>query len=149
MIWTVILRFLKDPKILTIIGLAGTIIFLKLEIWSIENDIREANILNSDLNLKLNTSRSNLHEAVDVNGANMIIIDECIENTSKLNRSYIEIIENKEKLILGLRSTISELSKPVVYPETIVYKECKIKIKNQEVIDESDITFNSISNIGH
>lgn len=149
MIWTTLLRFLRDPRVLVIIGLTSVIIFMKFEIWSLERDLEKADILNSKLELRLDTSTSNLHKAVLVNDINEISMKECILNTDKLNGSYVIIVENKEKLISKLRATISELSKPVIYPETIIYKECVVKIKSQGAVNETDITFNSISNIGH
>jgi len=144
---SVILNLLKDPKVLGIIFLIGYILYQFTNILSLESTINKKDSIILLLRNNNNTLNLNVRACKHVNNSNNYVIKDMKRDSIVLKGFYNKSLVLKDKLILTLRNDIKELKKPVQYPETIVYKECKVKIKTK--VEDEDSTFNIISNIGN
>lgn len=136
------LNFLTSPlgKYL-VIGLSffAVIVFYNLKVNSLENTISSLNISVKELTLEND-------DLVTTNNKNKQSIDMYKQDVEKMKEASLIIYKNKDNEILQLKKIISDFRKPVIYEKEVVYKDCKLKIKTDDLDENS--TLNVISRIG-
>ena len=146
-----IIPILKNKNTWIIIGIIGVLGYYYIKVNSLENTILKQDNKIILLNSNLKTSKSNTKKCTKTNEDNLKILTEYEKDMKKVELFYLKRLKDKDILISVLRGDIKELQEPVDYPETIVYKDCIIKIKTKETVNETDKnfnTFNSLLNIG-
>ena len=146
--WTVLLPLLKSPYTWLIVAIVAILGYYNVVVWDLERTVGKQEINISKLEQKYGVCDSNFKSTIDTNNQNVKVIELCQEDISTLNGAYEEIVDDKDVLISTLRTTISNMKKPKVYPTEIIYKECKLKLKGVQDASEDDTTLIGISTIG-
>lgn len=145
---SIILSLLKSKTTWTVLIFAMVLSYYNVEAWGLRRTISEQEVQIEKLDMSLRTCTSNFEDTVSINAENIKTMSECVSNSEILNRQYSNIVDDKDKLIIKLRNTISDALKPIVYPREIIYKECVVKIKGNEDV-ENDDTLSGLNNIGN
>jgi hypothetical protein len=119
-------------------------------VWSLEDDIKDLNLDLKRTELNLDTANTNLDTCKITNNENISVLDDYSKDILILRQNQKATLDGKDKLILSLKNTIKNMRVEVIYPETIEYKECKLKIKTIKDYDEnsSNNTLNNLNHIG-
>lgn len=141
-----LLGYLKNPVVLISIISAIIIGYLYISNLNLNNDILERDVTISNLKIDLKTLKGNNQVCVNVNTENSKVVEQMEKDIREMNKQYSISISGKNKIIDRLRQDIKDLTKPIDYPETLVYKDCKIEIKTKD--DNEESVFNIISTIG-
>ncbi len=145
---TLIVKLAKNPTTWFIIAIVAILSYYNVVVWDLERTIEKQEIELSKVKQALSTTQRNFEITTDVNGKNSVVIEKCLADTDKLNTAYSNIVDDKNVLILKLRQEILKFKEPIVYPDTLTFKECTFKIRTKEHNAESNNTFNSLLNIG-
>ena len=132
------------------IGLAfvAMIAYFKASIWTLELNISSLETDVKELVVDLKVSKHNTSSCLMTNKKNDKVLEAYKADVITLKENQEIITSGRLKEIDMLKNTLKDLRKPIVYPEEIIMKECKIKIKTMEDINETDSTFTSFSSVG-
>ena len=143
-----ILPLLKSPYTWLIVAIVVILGYYNVVVWDLERTVGKQEIAIGKLEQKYGVCDSNFKSTIDTNKQNTKVIEQCQGDIDSLNDAYVEIVGDKDGLILDLRVTIANMKKPKKYPTEIIYKECKLKMKGVSDASENDTTLVGLSTIG-
>lgn len=144
---TFLISLLKNPTVLVGIFAGAIILYLYVSNVNLEATVAKRDSTITTLRSNIDTLNSNMTICTSTNSSNSDVIKTVKKDITELKKYYDGKIKFKDTLILTLRGEILELSKPIEYTETVIYKECKLDFKLKD--NDENSTFNILRNIGN
>lgn len=132
------------------IGLAfvAVITYYNIQVFALEHTVQglEADVKNLQADIRV--LKGNYAIVENTNKENISTIEQYKRDLNASKQLQNIITSGKDAEINSLKKIIKELRTVDVYPETLKFKECEVKVKRINDVNETNSSFSSILNIG-